>query len=134
MREIKFRVWDTGANVMWHPKKIQDIMEMENAFVVEKLIWLESTGLKDKSGKDVYEGDICRISEVGISSMDDPDPFMRIVKWDESRGGFNHFRIDGKEGGSGWSFGKGAVEKYYEVIGNTYENSYLIADRAKAEN
>ena len=58
--------------------------------------------------------------------MDDPNPYRRIIKWNNRKGGFDHFRIDGKEGGSGWSFLQSTVEKYYEVIGDIHQHPELL--------
>ena len=143
MREIKFRAWAEPSHFnkvakMFTGFSFKDIYsgrDEANTYCEndtweepdwDKAILMQYTGLKDKNGKEIYDGDILKISEVGISSMDDPDPFTRIVKWDDSIGGFNRFRIDGKEGGSGWSFTKGAMEKYHEVVGNIYENADLM--------
>lgn len=67
MREIKFRAWDKrekrmcapydGDFIRWHaPSNWKDCYEL-----------MQFTGLQDKNGKDIYEGDIisCRMSVAG---------------------------------------------------------------------
>ncbi len=57
MREIKFRAWDNNRNEMSDCFTLYDIeanvIEIEINFKV-----MQYTGLKDKDGKEIYEGDI----------------------------------------------------------------------------
>lgn len=74
MREIKFRVWDEDKMINLGDAYDRDLISfsrvvdnyMRSEFEGVKL--LEFTGLKDKNGKDVYEGDIIR--------FDDDEPFF----------------------------------------------------------
>jgi len=116
MREIKFRVWDYERKRMVLLNKplynsIRGSIDMQTQDVLSgnwKL--LEYTGLKDKNGKEIYEGDICRGKKDFIYNTAD------IIFFIEFRNGA--FRPN-----------KTSHMRYYkqiEVIGNIYENEELI--------
>lgn len=68
------------------------------------------TGLLDKNGKEIYEGDIF---------MDDEDGTCNFVEWNDAFGGW---------GTNEWFLPKDLVEQtpFLEVIGNIYENPELL--------
>lgn len=56
MREIKFRFWLGHINKMTYEHSLIDIAHLHWDFT-EDIIPLQYTGLKDKNGKEIYEGD-----------------------------------------------------------------------------
>ena len=104
MREIKFRVWDNAREMFTavNPFCGFDGNRLR-ADDGTRFILMQYTGLKDKNGKEIYEGDIV------VETEQDDSTLQRTVVWNESFGG--------------WSlFNKSA----YEIIGNIYENPELI--------
>jgi len=75
---------------------------------------MQYTGLKDKNGKEIYEGDILH-----VFLMDSP-PEKHQVIWDKERAGFKlQDRIAER-------YGFYASNLKCEVIGNIYENPELL--------
>ncbi|MFN4016844.1 MAG: YopX family protein [Reyranella sp.] len=69
MREIKFRAWDKGKRIMsFAPFGIEDIDGLERLLGsvrimvsqsrIDHLVLMQYTGLTDKNGKEIYEGDV----------------------------------------------------------------------------
>ncbi|TFL15914.1 hypothetical protein DR046_22880 [Jannaschia formosa] len=56
MIEIKFRAWD-GKEIT-EPYTDDDYRSLNNAIAGARGILMQYTGLKDKNGKEIYEGDI----------------------------------------------------------------------------
>jgi uncharacterized phage protein (TIGR01671 family) len=122
MREIKFRAWHNTQNVML---QVGDDYGTENPLdcVMYKLggqdvVLMQYTGLKDKNGREIYEGDIV--------STDLDRPFNIVIFRNGSfmfqchDNGKDYFdlMLPPDDESDNWKFG--------EVIGNIYENPELL--------
>ena len=112
-RQIKFRAWDE-AN--------KEFIPWENFYcfedVVDKALYPveQFTGLHDKNGKEIYEGDVVKIPGHYSGDFWNKEE-IKAVEWDGS---------DCPEG-PGFYLSSGDVRwSDCEVIGNIYQNPELI--------
>jgi len=73
MREIKFRAWDIYLKKMFDVKRLEFLPDGINVVLDDKeesysdgCEIMQYTGLKDKNGKEIYEGDIVEHDFLGI--------------------------------------------------------------------
>jgi hypothetical protein len=104
MRTIKFRAWDKNREMMIN----QDLSSLyTNA---ENYTLLQFTGLIDKNGKDIYEGDILTHAFEKV---------IEVIFW---KGSFCSKRPTGV----GLELSRFDYPETFEVIGNIYEDPELI--------
>lgn len=123
MREIKFRAWDKKRKTMNYTDDFlvrfngDVVKECEVEFTheidiltVDDCILMQYIGLKDKNGKEIYEGDILeQYGSIGKVIYED-DRFY--VDWDKEPGRVGLF--------------EGCTRGRNKIIGNIYENPELL--------
>jgi uncharacterized phage protein (TIGR01671 family) len=123
MREIKFRAWDKRTGKWLNNFRIYMHGNIElyaghradpewQPYAKKHYELMQYTGLKDKNGKEIYEGDIIQ------STWRPSDKFL--IEWNEHEGEWC-FCSDTNEVGGKY---KGSV-----VIGNHYENPELLTNK-----
>lgn len=126
-RVIKFRAMRDDMNPSWvygsllyggDIPRIQELPLFSLFTTCLKGTEGQFTGLQDKNGKDIYEGDIVRCSIFEREQFDEHYSGIAVeVKWMDKSGGFYPFVI-----ASGW---RSSVEDV-ELLGNIYENPELL--------
>ena len=128
MRTIKYRMWDKVEKEMIEWSELRklhaSLSYIEESERLDARILMQYTGLKDKNGKEIYEGDIVRgVFRKGVIGKADITlgeirfyaPSFYICPHNESKFimPFNDNIL---------------VEKNtcYEIIGNIYENPELL--------
>jgi len=122
MREIKFRAWDTDGKQMIPWTEIKYDVTFEEVFDNEFLEVNQYTGLKDKYGTEIYDGDYIRYSMRTINGS----VFTHVCRVFQHESGT--WRIEGYHEDNHSYETKGTVYAAHlicEVIGNIYENPEL---------
>ena len=124
MREIKFRAWDVLNKKMLSWGEVFDLPAWEifpgtpeqRAFEV-----MQYTGVNDKNGKEIYEGDIVSVKYIYDKRTTD----RAQVVWREDKAGFGLKSLKGLTNEE-YELYKITAEHNLEVMGNIYENKELI--------
>jgi len=131
-REIKFRAWEYNNKTKRYEMNNSPLLYDSECFaewsqvdlnralnrggvadsdIENKSIFMQYTGLKDKNGKDIFEGDIIKVNGRNMEVFFEDGYFG----WGQEHDGKYSFDpFDGEE---------------VEVIGNIYENLELIKEK-----
>lgn len=118
MRDIKFRVW-TGSQML-SAFTLFDI-QSETASVSTRDIIMQYTGVDDKNGTPIFEGDIVEGTCLGFC---DDDEFKDVVEF--SNGSFCFSKEKWKDGTYDWYSLENYDPEDLEVVGNIYENPDVL--------
>lgn len=105
---IEFFVPVESGNKEWEQLQVLDESEQYEL--------MQFTGLLDKNGKEIYEGDIIKHSDYGQIS---------IIEWDERSAGWMATSV------SNWNPKTNFNSQNDEVVGNKFENPELLVTETK---
>lgn len=143
MKEFKFRAWDKREKIMGEVSYIRFFKSQYTQVSVrfkknkkkgkvfddwyaygqedgsDNIILMQYTGLKDRNGQEIYDGDILRADIAGS---------IRIVKVVYKNGAFYIENIPHVQEQMFNTFPIGMCKPVYEVIGNIYDNPEMLTD------
>ncbi len=131
MREIKFRAWDKEKKVivkfdLFTYPTIQNVGSYGKEKFLKEYELMQYTGLKDKNGKEIYEGDIIQYDNDEKTMDKWVCGEKAVVVYTPARFLFRMNPFDKNELGNINVPKEGECEDVIEVIGNIYENKELV--------
>ena len=129
---FKFKLWDKtqkriilplsfSINATGEIKILNDFgstkwFDYENDYVL-----IQCTGLRDKNGKLIYEGDIVKFNY-------DTDEIIAVVSWDDNDGQIGYYLNTTDYLKDKYVTDYDFYKNDYEILGNIYENPELLKE------
>ena len=139
MREIKFRAWnkvekfiDTAWSIDWEHELV--CHRAHNQSDLNDCVLMQYTGLKDKNGREVFEGDVLKMvcelyTNFGKTPTGKYNTSFHHVIWYKNGWGSQVIKNNGVGKINGFKDNSLEITlKYSEVIGNIYENPELLEE------
>lgn len=136
MRTIKFRAWNKKIKYMYEKVLSFDMcdgpgeivvggkdIEDNRPILVKDVVLLQLTGLTDMNGKDIYEGDIVEVRDVGFGYK-----YVGVINWDQESLCYLLGIIKDYPSMPGGKRDIVRTLKYhsFEIVGNIYETPKLL--------
>ena len=130
---FKFRAWVKSENVMIQHREVIERahLQFEDRLGQDNDIVMQCTGLKDKNGKLIYEGDIVYFKE--FHNRDDKDRGYGVVEFGDTTSGHGYtigyclnLNKCKQKNLRPTGFHRGLTGHILEVVGNIYENPELL--------
>jgi uncharacterized phage protein (TIGR01671 family) len=125
MKDIKFRAWDEHKKFMINDFQTKDIFQgvitqdasyCENSEDIYGYQVMQYTGLKDKNGVEIYEGDICHTIAMY-------EKIQTFVTWNHEQGAFGFNFTTGRNETDWYDL---SLHDLSVVIGNIHQNPELL--------
>ena len=118
MKTLKFRMWSKEAKKFFYdPENVYECLKLSQlpatANLYQDMIWQQFTGLLDKNGKEIYEGDLLE-----FAYRDEGKQFVGEVQYFEKFGSFGVV-ID-----KAFETFQDLIEydQFFNIVGNIFEN------------
>ena len=132
----EFRAWNKEIKKMYEVIKIDFYNEKVGYLFADPIVQCESinylnfsdvelmqsTGLKDKNGKKIYEGDICRWRDLELFNNEVLEDIF-VVTWNDGK---LAWYAQNEDGNFGYNLYEYTDDRDLGVIGNIYENIDLL--------
>lgn len=127
MKETRFRAWDKENNTMLTWEQLKSEADF-SWFIDEDLVFMQYTGVKDKRGVEIFDGDILTTEQYPYQ-VEGEYNYHGVVEWDKESAGYIVVKYVVNPLISGIS--NGMADRFeevdgFEVIGNIYQNKDLI--------